>query len=297
MEFLKQKPIIAVHDGKFHADDVFACATLMLVLGGRAKIVRTRDERLIAAADYVVDVGNVYDPARNRFDHHMPEGAGTHANGIPYAAFGLVWKAYGAAISGSPEIAARIEQKLASPIDADDNGVSLVQSVNEVTPYGFQSFLYTYRPTWKEDPKMYDTSFAKLVEIAKRIIEREIVIAHDALEAETFVEIAYQTAADKRLIVLDGNYPFQEILSRHPEPLYVVSPRPADTKWKVEAVRAKPFGFENRKSLPALWAGLRDADLVKASGVSGAIFCHRACFMAVAETKEAALALAKIAYE
>lgn len=295
MSFFKPTPIIAVHEGKFHADDVFACAALMLVLGGRAKIVRTRDPNCIAAATYAIDVGGVYDPAQNRFDHHMPEGAGVRDNGIPYAAFGLVWKEFGAAISGSPEIAARVEQKLVAPIDADDNGVSLVQSTNPIAPYGLHNFLYTYRPTWKEDPETYDRSFGEVVAIAKRIIEREVTIARDSLLAVTLVESAYQKAPDKRVIELDGAYPYQETLQAHSEPLYVVSPRSADTKWKVEAVRVNPNGFESRKPLPESWAGLRDGELAKVSGVPGAVFCHRNLFLAVAETREAAIALAKLA--
>jgi uncharacterized UPF0160 family protein len=297
MGLFNRQPVIAVHDGKFHADDVFAVAALRLVLGGRGKIVRTRDAAVIAAADYVADVGGINDQEKNRFDHHMPEGAGEHANGIPYAAFGLVWKKYGTKISGSAEVASRIEERLVSSVDADDNGISLVTSTNTVLPYNLQSFLYTYRPTWKEDTSMYDESFEKLVEIAMGIIKREVVITRDALEAQSLVEAAYERAADKRIIELDGPYPYQEVLSAHPEPLYIVVARNGGAEWKVECVRAKPYGFENRKSMPASWAGLRDEELAKVSGVAGAIFCHRACFMAVTKTREGALALAKIAAE
>lgn len=292
--FSRTKTIVA-HDGKFHADDVFAVAALKLLGGGRGKVVRTRDEKVIAAADYVVDVGGVYDPLHNRFDHHMPEGAGFHVNGIPYAAFGLVWKQYGIEIAGSRSVADRIDTKLVSPIDADDNGVSLVTPIHEIVPYGLHNFLYTYRPTWKEDPKIHDTAFMELVSIAMRIIQREIKIAADAESAQSLVEDAYQKAEDKRIIVLDGSYPYQETIQTHKEPLYVVSPRSGDTKWKVETVHAKPFGFENRKSLPSAWAGLRDGELAKMTGVADAVFCHRALFLAVAETKAGALELARIA--
>jgi uncharacterized UPF0160 family protein len=295
MGIFSKKPTIVVHDGKFHADDVFAAAALQIMLGGRGRIVRTRDETVIAAADYVADVGGINDQEKNRFDHHMPEGGGVRPNGIPYASFGLVWKKYGTDIAGSAEIAARIEQKLVCPVDADDNGVTLVQSIHEITPFTLQGFLYTYRPTWKEDQRSFDEIFLRVVAIAEEIIKREIVIQQDVLEAKSLVEAAYANAADKRIIVMEGNYPFQETLMAHPEPLYVVSLRPADTKWKVEAIHSKPFGFENRKSLPETWSGLRDQKLEEATGVKGAVFCHRACFLAVAETKDGALTLAKIA--
>ena len=306
MGFFKRQPTIAVHDGKFHADDVFACATLRLMLNSSCKIVRTRDQKIIDAADYAVDVGCVYDAEKKRFDHHMSGGAGVRSNGIPYAAFGLVWKEYGAAISAeisslrsdaAVEIAARVESRLVCPIDADDNGISLAESKGDITPYGLQNFFSTYRPTWKEDPAMHDQSFLELVTIAERIIRREVIISRDLLAAKNIVEKAYADAADKRLIVLDTACPFQEVLAEYPEPLFVVHPRFGDTKWNISTIRLNRSGFENRKSFPKAWAGLRDSELAKVSGLPDAVFCHNACFLCVAKTKEAATALAKLALE
>lgn len=295
MGLFKQQPKIVVHDGKFHADDLFAAAALRMYLKGDCTIVRTRDQKEIDFAEYVIDVGGVYDPGQKRFDHHQKGGAGIRSNGIPYASFGLVWRKYGEEICGDAKIAERIDAKLVCPIDADDNGFSIVQSTNAVTPYGLQGVLYSMRPTWKEDQSMYDASFMELLSFAEKLITREIIIARDALEAENLVEAAYQNALDKRCIELDKNYPFKEALTAHPEPLYVVSPRSGDTKWKVECVPKNSFGFENRKSLPEAWAGLRDTDLARISGVPDAIFCHNGRFLCVAKTKEGAWALAKLA--
>jgi len=47
--------------------------------------------------------------------------------------------------------------------------------------------------------------------------------------------------------------------------------------------------------LPKSWAGKRDRELEKITGVAGAIFCHRNLFLAVAKTKEAILQLAELA--
>ena len=80
---------IITHSGSFQADDIFAVAILLLAVG-ESEVVRTRDKDQIALADYVVDVGMIYDPAQNRFDHHQPGGAGERPNGIPHASSGLV---------------------------------------------------------------------------------------------------------------------------------------------------------------------------------------------------------------
>jgi uncharacterized UPF0160 family protein len=295
MGLFTKTPTIAVHDGKFHADDIFACATINLMLGTKAKVIRTRDEMLIAKADYVADVGNVYDPAQRRFDHHMREGAGARANGIPYAAFGLVWKEYGEKVCGSKAVADRIDARLVAPIDAEDNGMSIYDPKGETLPFTIQQFFYLHRPTWKESEELYDEAFPKLVALAEEVLIREIEIQSDILEATDIVERAYVGAVDKRLIVLDVACPHGEILASHPEPLLVVSPRRGSTNWGVGLVSAGTHLFETRMKLPEAWAGLRDEEFAKVTGVSDAVFCHRALFLAVAKSKEGALALAKLA--
>ena len=99
------------------------------------KIIRTRDEKIITSGDYVFDVGGVYDPETNRFDHHQVGGAGKHSNGIEYASFGLVWAKYGVIVSGGEKEAKIIEDKLVSPIDANDNGMTLSENKSEIFPY------------------------------------------------------------------------------------------------------------------------------------------------------------------
>lgn len=297
MRLFKKIPTIAVHDGKFHADDIFAAATIRLMLGTKARIVRTRDEAILAKADYVADVGNIYDPAQNRFDHHMREGAGTRENGIPYAAFGLVWKEYGEKVCGSKDIAERIDARLIAPIDAEDNGMSIYDPKGETLPFTIQQFFYLHRPTWKESDALYDEAFPDLVDLAQEVLLREIEIARDVLDARGIVEKAYADAEDKRLITLDVACPYGETLAAHPEPLVVVFPRRGSTNWGVGLVPTGEHAFENRIQLPESWAGLRDEEMAKASGVPDAIFCHRARFLAVAKSKEGALALAKLALE
>src|ERR1700745_531243 len=60
------------HDGTFHADEVTACALLLLFnLIDEKKIIRTRDLGVLATCEYVCDVGGVYDPQQKLFDHHQ----------------------------------------------------------------------------------------------------------------------------------------------------------------------------------------------------------------------------------
>lgn len=293
------KKIIVTHDGGFHADDAFAVAALLLYLKGNAEVVRTRDQKVIASGDFVVDVGGEYDEARHRFDHHQPGGAGARANTIPYAAFGLVWKKFGVAISGSPEIAVRVDTKLVQPIDAADNGIALGNHEGAAAfPYVIQNAVFAFEPTWNEQDISLDAQFEKAREFAGIILEREIAHARDAALGESRVRAAYETAEDKRIVVLDAKYDWGAVLEEKPEPLFVVTPdRGPSGNWRAHAVRAHKNSFVSRRPFPSAWAGLRDAELARASGVPDAVFCHNKLFTVAARTKEGAIALAKRALE
>jgi uncharacterized UPF0160 family protein len=82
---------------------------------------------------------------------------------------------------------------------------------------------------------------------------------------------------------------------KYDEPLYVVFPNANKDTWRVGCVRKEEKSFENRKSFPVAWAGLRDQDLAKVTGVTDAVFCHNGRFLAVAKSKEGAIKLAELA--
>ena len=297
MSFFTKKKICITHNGTFHADDLFATATLSILNNGNIKIIRTRDPKIIATGDYVYDVGGIYDPNINNFDHHQKGGAGARPastqcgeNGVPYASFGLVWKTYGEKICGSKEVAEILEKKLVMPIDANDNGINLFETKSEIAPYTLQDILFCFRPSWKEEQD-YDKQFIKLVPFAVSIINREIIKTKDELEAASFVRKMYEESTDKRIIILDGNYPWGEVIDLYKEPLYVISNK--NGLWRVEAVRKEKYNFETRKPFPESWAGKRDQELSSITGVSDATFCHNGRFLAVSKSKEGAIKLAE----
>jgi uncharacterized UPF0160 family protein len=289
------KKIIAVHDGGFHTDDVCAVATLELFLNEEVEVIRTRDQAKIDSADFVVDVGGVYDPKKKRFDHH--QGAGKRDNGIPYAAFGLVWKEYGKKLCDSEAIAEMIDHEMVQPVDANDNGVSISNSkIKHVVPYTFDDIIKVFNSTWEETGRdVYDV-FLELVEFAKGIIAREIVRGRSREKAWKIVEKAYDSAEDKRLLIFDKRYPVRDAVLNFDEPLFFVMPK-VDGNWVVDAIKISPESFELRKKLPREWAGERDKKLAEISGVEDAVFCHLNLFMAVAKSRAGAIALAKKALE
>jgi len=285
---------IATHNGGFHSDDVFAVAVLQLALGtaNPIAVVRTRDMDVISKANYVVDVGGVLDPHTHRFDHHQTEGGGTHANGIPYASFGLVWKEYGIEISGSVEVAQYIEDRLVLFVDALDNGIDISTPIFEgVRQYTISDYFYSYWIDEHIEEEKVDAIFMDMVVLVRHLLTREIEKAKKIISQRAKVESVYAETADKKVIVFDKNIAWAGVLVHKTEPLYVVYPSIDGTKWNAKAVHIKPNSFELRKPFPVDWAGKTGEDLVRVSGVSDAIFCHRNLFLAVALSKEGALGL------
>lgn len=294
---MTKKHTLVAHDGKFHADDVLAIAVLSLVLGeDNISIVRSRDREVIANADFVVDVGQVYDSARNRFDHHQTGGAGMRENGIPYASFGLVWKHFGGQLCGSQSVADEVESVMVIPIDAADNGVATVaRTIEGVSPYDFHDAIDIFNPHVSES-LTHDEQFLKVVDMGKRVIEREIIKARLRQQDDQEVRRLYENAEDKRIVVFEKprNTRF---LNSVPEPLFYVSPSATSGKWVAHAIRIDHEFFEYRKYFPKAWAGKTNEELVAISGVSDAEFCHAHLFIAVAKSREGALKLARLALE
>ena len=299
---------LVTHNGSFHTDDVFAAAALSLWLekkGEDFEIIRSRDEEVIKGADYVFDVGGIYDESKNRFDHHQPGGAGKRPalrslgegeeNGIEYSSFGLIWKKIGEDLVGDREAVDIIDSRLVAPIDAHDNGIDLVEKKHVISPYLIQDFFRAMCPTWREDKLNVDDMFLKSVEIAKQILSREIIHAKDVALASKSIREIYDKSEDKRILIFDKNYTSSEALAELPEVMFAVYPRSSDNYWGMKATRDNYKSFKNRKDLPKEWSGLRGEELQKVTGVEDAVFCHRALFMAVAESKEGAIKLAELA--
>ncbi len=287
---------IATHSGGFHADEIFAVATLKIALGEEVEVLRTRNPLIYEKADFVVDVGGVYDPKIGRFDHHQEGGAGTHQGGLPYASFGLLWREYGTQICGSSVVAERIEKRLVLSIDAPDNGVQIYTNIHkDVYPYIIGDLFNSYYPDFDVTSENIDRAFLTCVDIAKDLLLREIAKAKNYVTQEHIVEDIYQKSEEKGIIVLEKKYVWDEVLSRHPEPLFAVYPDIDGSKWSVKGVRNSPNPFDLRKMFPEAWAGKQGKELQELSGVKDATFCHNGRFIVRAESKEGAIKLAQIA--
>ena len=142
------------HGGKFHADDVFSTALLRMV---NPQIEVTRGFEVPKEYD-----GIVYDIGLGKFDHHQKDKE-IRPNGIPYAAFGLLWREYGSLF---------LEEE--GKLDFDKN---FVQKIDEADNTGSENTLSeaisSFNPNWDSE-ETFDDNFWKAVDVAQKILIRSI---------------------------------------------------------------------------------------------------------------------------
>ncbi len=277
------------HDGSFHADEVTACALLQLFgLIDATKVVRSRSEHALARCEYVCDVGGVYDPAKKRFDHHQITYQG------PLSSAGMILlhlKEEGIIDASEYQF---FNQTLISGVDAQDNG-------RDAAPLGVLSFsalvAHLNPVRYSASPKEMDEAFHKAVAFVLgylRQLRERFIYAQSCKEA---VQRAME-GTHPLYLLFSESIPWQELFfelggAHHPA-LFVVMP--SGSHWKLRCI--PPTLAEKmrvRVPLPLDWAGLSGEPLRKASGVEGAVFCHKGQFISVWKTLEDALsALLKV---
>lgn len=299
-----EKKIVVTHSGSFHADEVFAVATIKIMLGEDfdIEVIRSRDQEDWDRGDYVIDVGGVYDPSKQRFDHHQEGGAGSREDGIDFSSMGLVWKEYGEIVCGSKRASEIIDDTFVRAVDAHDNGQPIVTpNYPNLEVYSINSVISEFRPGVGESGLTYNDAFGKALEFAIMLLERMIMHARGQVEGEKkireMVEKQLEENPEAKVVEIDHNYPWEWLLvTEYPDILYVYY-QDTDDKWRLKAVKKIMGSFESRKPLPAIWGGKVNEDLVQVSGVSDAFFCHRKLFTCGAGSKEGVLKLAKLAIE
>lgn len=168
------------HGAKFHSDDVFATAFLRLI---KPEIQVTRGFEVPADFD-----GIVYDIGRGRFDHHQ-EDKEYRENGCPYAAFGLLWREYGAQCIGEEE-AVRFDESFVQPLDESDNtGCHNVLA----------SIIDEFNPSWDSE-ESYDDCFWRAVKMAEEILRNHFEAVAGIVRAASLVRKAMEESNGSILI-------------------------------------------------------------------------------------------------
>ena len=255
------------HSGKFHADDVFSAALLLYL---NPEIMIKRGNRVPEDFD-----GIVFDIGRGQYDHHQKDSR-IRENGIPYAAFGLLWEELGADILGE-ELAQKFDESFVQPLDNNDN----TGEKNELA-----TLIGNFNPTWDAEGSN-DEAFFQAVSVAGMILENKFERFRGNERADKRVEEIYahheqavhdreKHRDDARILILPEFVPCQKFLSET-EIAFVIFP--SNRGGYCIQPQKKEYSMNYKCSFPVEWLGLENEELVVATGLKSAGFCHKGGFL------------------
>lgn len=262
------------HSGKFHADDVFSAALLLYL---NPEIMITRGNRVPEDFD-----GIVFDIGRGQYDHHQKDSR-IRENGIPYAAFGLLWEELGADILGE-ELAQKFDESFVQPLDNNDN----TGEKNELA-----TLIGNFNPTWDAEGSN-DEAFFQAVSVAGMILENKFERFRGNERADKRVEEIYahheqavhdreKHRDDARILILPEFVPCQKFLSET-EIAFVIFP--SNRGGYCIQPQKKEYSMNYKCSFPSSWLGLEGEELASVTGLESAIFCHKGGFLMTCGTLE-----------
>ncbi|MEI6891233.1 MAG: MYG1 family protein [Pontiella sp.] len=286
------KIIFGTHSGNFHADDVFAIAALSL-LHPDYEIRRSRDPKIWAQCDFLVDVGGHYTHAEKVYDHHFKNGP-TYDDGLKMSSIGLIWSHYGAEICGSPAIAEQVCRRLIRQFDAIDNGIKLSTQIEEFTDVRELSLTTSISMMNPQNTFKADEAFAGEVVRARLLLQAAMTRAEHWMNSRAGLETALNEALaeERAYIIVPEDCKWMEHLfnSKGNESiLYAIFSK--GKKCFAQAVPSAPGEYSNRKDFPQTWAGLTDEAFSEAAGISNGIFCHQGAFLCATGSLESTLKL------
>eukprot|EP01118_Nematostelium_gracile_P002361 TRINITY_DN12591_c0_g1_i2.p1 TRINITY_DN12591_c0_g1~~TRINITY_DN12591_c0_g1_i2.p1 ORF type:complete len:352 (-),score=83.42 TRINITY_DN12591_c0_g1_i2:50-1054(-) len=313
------KKKIGTHGGHFHCDEVLACFMLKQTAEWKhAEIVRTRDPLVLESCDLLVDVGSIYDPEKNRFDHHQRSFNETfsEAKETKLSSAGLIYRHFGKELIQSllkltnetdlKLLYDKIYDDLIESLDAVDNGIEQYDGqpkFNSTTHLSAR--IHRMNPRWTSKDHHSDSKFKKAMEVAGMEFMDILSFTYESwLPARQVVidaiENRFSTDASGKIIYIDNVCPWEDHLfalekeiSIEPLIQYVVFPG-GSKMFRVTAVAIRPHCFELRNGLKKEWRGLTRAELEKQCEIPDTIFVHHNGWIGGNLTKEGAIEMAKV---
>lgn len=265
------------HSGKFHADDVFSAALLLYL---NPEITITRGNRVPEEYE-----GLVFDIGRGRYDHHQKDSR-VRENGVPYASLGLLWEKLGPEILGQ-ELAVKFDEAFVQPLDNNDN----TGEKNELA-----TLIGSFNPAW-DAGNTGDEAFFQAVSVAGMILENkferyrgnqradrrieEILEAH-----ERAIETGDKPKNERQILILPEFVPCQKRLSETTIAFVIF---PSNRGGYCIQPQKKEYSLNYKCSFPVEWLGLENEELVAATGLKSASFCHKGGFLMSVGTLEDAV--------
>ena len=278
LEQIREKDASAfTHSGKFHADDVFSAA-LLLYLNPEIQIIRGNQ----VPEEFS---GIVFDIGRGQYDHHQKDSR-IRENGIPYAAFGLLWETLGKEILGE-ELAKTFDEDFVQPLDNNDN----TGEKNELA-----SLIGNFNPGW-DSRENQDEAFFQAVSVAGMILENKFERYRGNERADRRAEEILKSnkeAEESRILILPEFIPCQRRLSET-DIAFVVFP--SNRGGYCIQPQKKEYSLNYKCSFPMEWLGKEKEELAAVTGLESAGFCHKGGFLMTTGTLEDAEKACRIRLE
>ncbi|XP_058104893.1 uncharacterized protein LOC131248573 [Magnolia sinica] len=318
---------VGTHNGSFHCDEALGCFMIRLTdkFNG-ADIVRTRDPELLDTLDAVLDVGGVYDPSKDRYDHHQKGFSEVFGHGFStkLSSAGLIYKHFGMEIIAKElqldeghqdvhRLFLAIYKSFVEAVDAIDNGINQYdtdQPKRYVNNTNLSSRVSRLNLDWMDpdqSPEKENEAFQRAMMLAGgEFLENVKFLAKSWLPARSIIMESLAARGDVdpsgEIMTLHKFCPWklhlfelEEEMKIDPPIKYVLYQDDRSKHWRVQAVAVSPDSFDSRKPLPSTWRGLRDEELSKEASIAGCVFVHMSGFIGGNKTYDGSLAMAKAA--
>lgn len=193
--------------------------------------------------------GFAFDIGWGRFDHHQKD-APVRENGVPYAAFGLLWREFGQTLLG--EEADNFDEHFIQPLDLEDN---------TGCGHPLAAAIAAFNPCWDSDENP-DQNFEKAVQVAHAILTRKIAEVNGIRRAGSLVRAAI-SRMQKHIVVLDRYAPWKQFAVES-DAQFVVYPSQRGG-FSAQGVPVSQQDNTLRLPFPESWAGQPAEELQRLS--------------------------------
>lgn len=214
---------VVVHDGQFHADDVFCVALLKECYDENItvrRIPRNADIEKYGYDTLICDIGMKYD-GENYFDHHQIDPRSVSSKELR-AAVGLLWDRFGSTIYHKTTSMIR-------DIDRHDCDSRRFRSQLCVS-------IAAFNPDWNATDKERDMHFDLAVNVARQLIRSTIV--SDTYTMRALREVSENNYIENDVMFLDTKAPYDSFIDIYD---CKVVARKCGNRYKLKAVNGYSF--------------------------------------------------------
>lgn len=160
----------------YHADDVCSACLLQMIFGSDVEIIRVNSlsEVVVEDDDIVFDIGG------GKFDHHQ-EGAAVRNNGVPYAAFGLLWAEFYEDLGFCGWAAHRFDEDFIQLVDRTDN---LGQAKCPNTLSAMVTAAFSAGTSFEECVAMVKPLLKGVIDSYSKLSEQRVAVVNKAIETK-----------------------------------------------------------------------------------------------------------------